>query len=234
YHWMLPLVAVLAWWGMLIGMLAGWAVQGRPVYPFMGHTQTIIYISHMGALSGYQALFIVCASVQAIFYWLTLCSERYLRHSGRLLPNWQRAERIMIGLSILSGVIGQLGIIMVSIFNTVDHHRTHMKMLILFLIGMALSALFMSMEIIMLDRNYYRDRAPAQREKYRQFKWRFIISYSTKLLWVAMAIGLAIGFGTLNLTGHTRTAKNASAILEWTLAFFYGFYLISLSFDLLP
>jgi hypothetical protein len=162
-------------------------------------------------------VFISCACVEALFFVLTLISERYLRHAGRLLPNWRQRERVMAVFAIGFGTIGQLAIIMVSVFNTNVFPAVHVSMLILFLVAIALSAIFTFTEFTLLDRSYSGVK-------------RLRISYSLKALWFIVSLGLVIGFGVC-----ARSKKrNVAAALEWALAFTYGFYLLTLLYDLAP
>lgn len=35
HYYLIPLVALVVWWGMLIAMLSAWSLQGKPIYNFM-------------------------------------------------------------------------------------------------------------------------------------------------------------------------------------------------------
>ena len=39
HYYLVPLVALVVWWGMLTAMLICWGVQGRPVYSFMDESK---------------------------------------------------------------------------------------------------------------------------------------------------------------------------------------------------
>ncbi|VVT51821.1 uncharacterized protein SAPINGB_P003224 [Magnusiomyces paraingens] len=215
-HWQIPLVCAIVWWGMLIAMLAVWSAQGKPKYGTDRKDVVLVYISDIGAWS-LQALFIACASVQAPFFILALAAERYLRHAGRLPPNLRRREKLFAAIAIILSIPGQVGIILVAVFNTVKHHTLHFSMLIMFLVCTGVSVLFTILEFGFLDYSYAHAR-------------RLRVSYMLKAFWLIIAIILAICFAALN-----RSSKDvAAAVFEWFLAFFYGMYLLILSYDLFP
>ncbi|KAA8902510.1 hypothetical protein TRICI_005871 [Trichomonascus ciferrii] len=216
HHWGLPLFGCICWWGMLIALMVCWAVQGHPRYYFVNPNKDILFISDVAA-TNLQPIFIALCCVQALCYVLTVISERYLRHAGRLLPNWRQREKVMAGLAIGFGIIGQLGIVFVSIFNTHVFKKVHASMLGVFLVGTAISALCTIAEFALLDWSYTEVN-------------RLRISYICKGCWFVVALALTLGF----LICQKVDKENAAAVMEWCLAFSYGFYLMTLVYDLLP
>lgn len=93
YFFLLPVLAFVPWWGMLIAMLACWAGQGHPVYSFMDPDQHTVYISDVGA-TNLNPLFISCAGWQGLFYVLTIACE-FFQRSGywpfKLRSNYRTA-----------------------------------------------------------------------------------------------------------------------------------------------
>lgn len=164
-----------------------------------------------------QPLFISCAAAQGLLFVLSLISERYLRHAGRLLPNHRRREKALAALSIVFGTIGQLGILFVSIFNTRDYSDVHVAMLVVFIVGVGISALLFTAELALLDRAYKEQS-------------RLRISAVLKVVWFLIALGLVIGFAVCS----RNEQEEASAGCEWSICFFYGFYLLILAYDLAP
>ncbi|QLG72192.1 hypothetical protein HG535_0C05460 [Zygotorulaspora mrakii] len=78
YFFLLPIIAFVPWYGMLIAMLACWAGQGHPIYWFMNPGQFPVYISDIGA-TNLNPLFISCAAWQGLFYVITVACEFYQR-----------------------------------------------------------------------------------------------------------------------------------------------------------
>lgn len=215
HHWGLPLFGAVCWWGMLIALIVAWSIQGKPIYKVQYQsTNWFVYISDVGA-TNLQPIFISCAGAQGLCYVLATVSERYLRHAGRLVPNRRRLEKVLAGFSIGLGIIGQLGILFVSIFNTNAFPHVHVAMLCVFIVFTGLSILCVIGEFFLLDRAYSGIR-------------RLKISYAFKTLFFICALALAVSFAALH---HKR---NAAAVCEWTLSFLYGFYLLSLVYDLWP
>lgn len=215
-HWQLPLICAVVWWGMLIAMLIVWSANGRPNYKTGEKGVLLVYISDVG---GYvlKALFIPCAAVQGVFFTLSLAAGRYLRHAGRLPPNMRRREKVFAGIAIFLSIPGQIGILLVAVFDVVHHNKTHHDMLLLFICCIGASVLFTILEIFYLDSSYPEIR-------------RLRVSYIFKICFLVVAVILAIGFGVCSLKKKRVTA----AVFEWFLAFWYGLYLLSLAYDLFP
>jgi uncharacterized membrane protein YidH (DUF202 family) len=203
---------------MLIGMLISWSVQGRPEYNKTDNFNVVlVMISDIGATTHLQTVFIVCAAVQGCFFVLSLAAERYLRHSGRLPPVNRRREKFLSALSIIFAIIGQIGILLVAVFDTVRHSRVHVSMLCVFLVGIGLSICCTTYEFFWLDKSY--------REKNR-----LRVSYFIKSIWLVVAIILAVCF----CITWRKASRPVAAGFEWTLAFWYGLYLLILTYDLYP
>ena len=65
----------------------------------------------------------------------------------RLVPTMRRRERILSTLAILGSIIGGAGLILLSIFDTKRHHSAHRIFLLVFIVGVALSAIFTIAEV---------------------------------------------------------------------------------------
>ncbi|SCW02467.1 LAFE_0F07074g1_1 [Lachancea fermentati] len=81
YFFIVPWIAFIPWYGMLIAMLACWAAQGHPIYWFMHVDQFPVYISDIGA-TNLRPLFIACVGWQGLGYVITIACE-YFQRSGR-------------------------------------------------------------------------------------------------------------------------------------------------------
>jgi hypothetical protein len=130
---------------MLMGLLIHWNVDGRPHYASMEPSQHIAYISDVGAQS-LKPLFIAGSCVTTVFLDLSFLSERWLRHNGRLAANTTRMEKVLSGLSLAFALVGTLGLICLSIFDTLRHPTLHDLFLLLFIAGYVISAVFICWE----------------------------------------------------------------------------------------
>lgn len=105
-------------------MLIVWLAEGRPLYVSEEAGQTIPYISDIGA-SGVQPLFIAGSTVCVVVFDGVFIAERWLRHRGRLAHNTSRVQKALSLCAILFAVIGAVGLICLTILDTVDYPRAH-------------------------------------------------------------------------------------------------------------
>ena len=141
---------------MLVAMLATWAREGEPRYKSMASGQTVAYvlpaprdcgttgdvdadrgwlasfISDVGA-QGLKPLFVAGSVVMVVFLDLAFLSERWLRHAGQLVPNKGFFDKACAVLSIFFAIAGAAGLVLLSIFDTVQYPRLHDGFLLLFL-----------------------------------------------------------------------------------------------------
>ena len=186
------------------------------VYPSMSGGQTIAYISDVGAQE-LKPLFITGSVITTVFFDISFLSDRWLRHKGRLVPNTTVGEKVLSGLTIFCALIGTVGLILLSIFDTARHPKLHNLFLGLFIIGYLLSAIFICWEY--------------QRLGIRHREHRILrISFWIKLAFVLITICLAIPFVVLT----SRGTYNPAAILEWVIALVFSFYVFSFYVDLYP
>lgn len=215
-YWMVPIFSAVVWTAMLITMLVYWAATGRPHYVSMSEGQNIPYISDIGA-DVLKPMFITMSAVTVLTFDLAFILERYLRHAGRLTPNtstWQKANS---ACATIAAIVGAAGLILLSIFDTKRHNRLHNIFLGVFIIGYIVSAIFICWEYQRLGIHY------RQHSVLRMSFWM-------KLFFILAEIALAIAFGVTSKTHKW----NVAAILEWIIAFLYGFYVISFFVDFLP
>ncbi|KAG6357152.1 hypothetical protein INS49_015029 [Diaporthe citri] len=180
-YWVFPIIAGLVWLGTLLGLFLHWVIDtNETVYPSMSGGQTIAYISDVGAQE-LKPLFITGSVITTIFFDISFLSDRWLRHKGRLVPNTTIGEKILSGLTILCALVGTVGLILLSIFDTARHPRLHDLFLGLFIVGYLLSAIFICWEY--------------QRLGIRHREHRILrISFWIKLAFVLITICLAIPF----------------------------------------
>jgi hypothetical protein len=157
------------------------------------------------------------SAVTVVSFDIAFISERWLRHTGRLMKNtsvWQKIESI---ISVIAAIAGAAGLILLSIFDTLRHPHLHDGFLVLFLAGYIISAIFICWEYQRLG-VHYRNTS--------------ILAYSfwIKLSFIIVEVALAIAFGICGNQGKYNTA----AVLEWVIAFIYFFYVLSFFIDFLP
>lgn len=135
------------WLATLITMLVVWNVQTpkRPHYSSMAPEQTIAYISDIGA-QGLKPLFITGSVITTIFLDLSLLCERWLRHSGRLAKNTTIIEKVVSWLSLIAAAAGTVGLIGLSVRDTLRYPTEHNKFLAAFIVGYVVSAIFVCWE----------------------------------------------------------------------------------------
>ncbi|PGH07645.1 proteasome component ECM29 [Blastomyces parvus] len=215
--WILPVIGSCMWLAMLLTMMIQWAaVEGGPHYESMEPSQTIAYISDVGA-HGLKPLFIAGCSITSVFFSASFISERWLRHRGHLARNRGRADKAFAIISIVFSMCGGLGLILLSIFDTVRYPTQHNGCLVLFMGGYILSAIFVCAEYQRLGIHYREHTILA-------------VSFWIKLVFILLEVALAIAFG---VTGQ-RNMKNQAAVLEWIIAYIFTFYVLSFVIDLLP
>ncbi|RHZ68840.1 hypothetical protein CDV55_105007 [Aspergillus turcosus] len=207
------------WLAMLLAMLGNWAVRGTPIYPSMEAGQTIAYISDIGA-EGLKPLFITGSVITVVFLDLSFVSERWLRHSGQLVPNRGWLDKFCAVASIFFAVAGALGLILLSCYDTLRHPNLHDGFLVMFIVGYLVSAVLICVEYLWLGIFY--------RSQHRILFASFLI----KLAFVIIEVALAIAFGIC--TRRNSGKKNVAAVLEWVIAFVFTGYILSFVVDLLP
>ncbi|KAF3770703.1 hypothetical protein M406DRAFT_35082 [Cryphonectria parasitica EP155] len=216
-YWVFPIIAGLVWLGMLLGLLLHWVIDTHSEhYPSMSANQHIAYISDVGAQE-LKPLFIVGCVLTTVLLDTSFLSDRWLRHRGRLVPNSTRGEKILSGLTIFCALIGTVGLILLSIFDTARHPRLHDLFLGFFIVGYLFSAIFVCWEYQRLGIRHPEHNILA-------------VSFWIKLAFVLVTIALAIPFVVL-----TRyQIYNPAAVLEWIIALVFSFYVFSFYVDLYP
>ncbi|RDW57429.1 Frag1/DRAM/Sfk1 family protein [Aspergillus mulundensis] len=217
--WVFPVISACMWIAMLAAMLGTWCVQGQPIYSSMEQGQTIAYISDVGA-QGLKPLFITGSVITVVFLDLSFISERWLRHSGQLVRNKGRFDKFCAIASIFFSIAGALGLILLSVFDTLRHPHLHDGFLALFLVAYLVSAILICIEYLRIGIFY--------RSQHRVLLASFII----KAFFVVVEVALAIGFGVCGW--HRPHHRNTAAILEWVIALVFTFYVLSFVVDLLP
>ncbi|KAH8803286.1 Frag1/DRAM/Sfk1 family-domain-containing protein [Xylogone sp. PMI_703] len=215
-YWIFPVVSSLCWLGTLLGLLIHWNVVGKPHYASMDASQSIAYISDVGAQS-LKPLFIAGSAVTVVSLQIGFFADRWLRHRGRLQRNLTPLEKWLSVVAMLFALIGAAGLILLSIFDTLRHPRLHDVFLLIFIVGYIVSAICLCWEYRRLGKHF------------REFNI-LRISFYMKLFFIIVEVVLAIAFVSTNWSGK----YNAAAVLEWAVAFIFTFWLASFVVDLWP
>jgi len=218
HHWAhiwIPAFTAFIWFGTLLSMIITWAATGTPHY--VSQDGDIPYISDIGA-DILKPLFITGCAITGVGFVLTLLIERTLRSHGRLVEHMRRRERVFAWLAVLGSIIGAAGLILLSIFDTKRHTSLHRVFLLVFMVGVALSAIFSIIEYRWLSKDFHGSR-------------RLRKAYILKGLIAGLLIILAIAFAGA-LYGKGQASTDAGAVLEWVIAFGFTLYLLTFVYDL--
>jgi hypothetical protein len=158
-----------------------------------------------------KPLFVTGCSITSAFFFLSLLSVRF-HHALK-----RRLERILDMLSLLTGVMGAVSLILLSVFDTLRYTMLHRLFLFLFMLGIILSAIFTTIEYRRLGKTHAEQRI-------------LTYSYNAKRCVFSLEFLLSIAFGV----SMYKKKQNAAAILEWVIAFVFTFYVLSFFFDLRP
>lgn len=261
YFFIVPWIAFIPWYGMLIAMLICWAAQGHPIYWFMHTEQFPVYISDIGA-TNLRPLFISCAGWQGLGYVITVACEffqrsghwpGFLRSSSNkdyskveyhetilskkyfMPPYYTRHERNLIFAAVILGGLGEVALLMCTIFSTALYHHVHLSMVGVFVVLMFFSVCCQTAQYFMMGRRYalFHPLSSENPDAIHALKWyqlagykynKFIISASMKVVWLALAVVWAICFAAIS-------DNSKSACFEWLLAFWFGVLFMIISWD---
>jgi len=192
-------------------MLITWLATSRP--HFVTQETEMAYISDIGA-DYLKPLFVTGCTITAICFFLSLVIERWLRHSGRLVPAMRTRERVFGILAIIGSIMSGVSQILLSILDTKRHPTTHRICLLLFIVGLILTAVFTVAEYRWISKDFL---------GYRQLR----VAYLAKAIIVGILVILAFAFGACLVK-----KLQAGAILEWVIAFGITLYLLTFVYDL--
>jgi hypothetical protein len=233
----LPILSGFIWLGMLLGLLLYWIVGTHSRrYPAIPESQSLAYISHIGAYE-MKPLFIAGCVLTTVTLDASFLAERWLRHRGRLVPNQTLTEKVLFGLSIFFATVGTVGLICLSVYDTVDHPTLHNLFLMLFIGGYLLSAVFICWEYQRLGisaapslESHANPALCANSEKENRAYRVLRISFWIKLAFVLTELALAVTFLATTTTHH----RTVAAYFEWIISFIFTAYVWSFAIDLWP
>lgn len=211
YFVVIPIFTAFIWSSSLLAMLLTWLISGRPKY--VSTQVAVAYISDIGA-SFLKPLFVVACCITGPGLLLSLTIERLLRHKGRLPPELHKGERILGRLAVVGAFIAMLGLAFLSGFDTGRYPTEHLCFLLVFMIGVALSAIFTVIEFHWLAHDF------AEIEKLKK-------AYIAKAVIGLTLVALAIVFGVTLFY-----APDVGGVVEWLIAFGFTLYLLTFVYDL--
>ncbi|KIM27098.1 hypothetical protein M408DRAFT_330228 [Serendipita vermifera MAFF 305830] len=215
HYSVLPVIAAVTWFVTLLVLLITWLATGRPHYA--SQEGSIAFISDVGA-DFLKPLFVIGAGITSAFFILTLVAERSLSHQRRLLPAQRRSERILSYSAIGGATLGGLGLFLLSICDTMRFVTLHRVFLFVFMLGVALSAIFTVIEFRLLSHSY---------KDYTILRRSYVAKGSIAALLVALAIVFSVMLSRRNLAG-----LDAAGVIEWVIGFGFNLYLLTFWYDL--
>jgi len=224
-----PLISFVCWLGMILGLLLWWAVtDDAPRYDI--DDATIPYISTLGAYR--QWLFILGCSLTAAFYVLTLFFERWLRHVDRIPGTVRSRERTLDILCVVFGCIGALALVLLSCFKSTRFETVHWTFTAIFIVAIALSCLFQTWEMFALKEDHP-DRAHLRRNAIMKAVI-ITLAFAGAIAFVGLYASCRNQPNDQPLSASCNRQTSAAAVLEWTIAVLYGFYVLTFVLDLWP
>jgi len=218
HHWAyiwVPIFTAFIWFSLLLSMILTWVGTGTPHY--VSQDGDVPYISDIGA-DILKPWFIVGCSITAVGFVLTLLIARVLRKHGRLVASMRRRETVFAWLAVLGSLIGGAGLVLLSVFDTKRHPSIHRGSLLIFMVGVALSAIFSIIEYRWISKDFGGYRALRK-------------AYIMKGVIAGLLIALAIAFAGA-LYGKGRTSTNVGGVIEWVISFGFTLYLLTFAYDL--
>lgn len=226
FYYLLPILTFCFWTTAIVGLLGLWVHDGYERY--QRTEATIVFISDVGA--AHRTFFIIFCALTATFYILTTFAERHLRHQRRIPGSIRKKQTVLDIFSVICAIIGSLGLLFLSIFDAFDYSRVHWSMTVVFIVFVALSVLFQTLQVFSLSHDH---------DRLKTLKVMAVI----KALILGLAIAIAIAFaatygvcrGDVN-PGDQRCDRivSAAAVCEWTVAFILDIYFLTYVVDLWP
>ncbi|UZJ51750.1 hypothetical protein CBS101457_001070 [Exobasidium rhododendri] len=227
YYFVAPIIAFAMWLTDVVGLLGLWAHDGFPRY--QRSDASIVFISDVGA--AHQTFFIIFSSLSAAFYLLTVFLERHLRHLRRIPGSLRKHQSVLDYFSVFFAIIGAIALIILSVYNDVDHSTVHWSMAVVFVVAVAISVLLQTLEIFSLSASHER------------YLWHLKASAITKsTLLVVAVIAIVVFIGTYaDCDGNAYPGDNkcdkivsAAGVAEWVMAFILSFFFLTYIVDFWP
>jgi uncharacterized membrane protein YozB (DUF420 family) len=226
HAWILPLISLLGWWAMLVALMICWFAKGRPILDTDHYEMPhyIVYLSNVGA-TDLQPIFIVGAAIMGIFFVWAVIEDYYLRTPERnyFPASFHWFVTAIHALAIALAIIASLCILMVSCLkDNWQYSRVHSVFVILFVIFVFSYLCAHSLAFLIYYRHYGIKH--------------FLYSAIVKIVWTCLAIVFVVCYGAFmgkaNSEGRWSKYWGYSAIMEWTLVYYYGTMMFIIAWDL--
>ncbi|CAF2503250.1 unnamed protein product [Rotaria sp. Silwood2] len=202
------IIASLAWLATIAALFDLWAKDDFIRYEH--NDGDVVYVSNVG--SRHKPTFIIGTVVTGTFFVLTLIFTKLCFD----MENRRRYKRNISIVSIVFGMIASISLILLAIFDSINHKGAHYTFTGLFIIFTLLSAAF---SII-----------------YRFSHNQGNLAINLRVLFVAVVIPLVITFvvmGALKRPDNEIQLKSVAASLEWSISILFILYLALFALDLL-
>ncbi|GAA5836841.1 hypothetical protein JCM9279_007675 [Rhodotorula babjevae] len=226
----IPLAAALSWLATLLALLGLWTFQdGRKRY--LSSNGSVSSIASIGA--AHRLTFIFGSISTAVFYILSLVTERFLRMT-RVLTEASEERYLWIAVGIVDvhvGILAGASLILLAVFDTVEFPHEHDVLLIAFFVCVIVSGLLQTTEVEHLwhehpDRHDLREGA--------FLKACFLTSTAIGGLGYWILTTLCGGDATAVPYERCYRLVTAAATCQWLAAFSVAAYLSTLVLDLWP
>jgi hypothetical protein len=201
-------IASLAWLATIVTLFALWAEDNFTRYePDDGQ---VSYISTVGAR--HKTEFIIGTAITGTFFVLTLITTKLCFD----LEDRRRFKRGVSITSIICGIIASISLLLLAIFDSINHQAAHYTFTGLFIVFTLLSAIF---TII-----------------YRFSHHEINLTVYLRVIFVSFVIPLAITFAIMTAIkrpDYETQLKSVAATIEWFIAILFVFYLALFTLDIL-
>jgi len=226
------IAATLLWLANLLTMIGLWAHDGKPRYR-SDEGSVVVFISDVAA--AHKTVFLVLNCALVFCYIASMLCERWLRHVDRIPTDVRKREWLYDWLAIIFAIIGCAGLLLLSIQDAFNHSTGHWIGTLIFVLGIAISAIFQSMEVWSIHKSH-----PDRKHLLRCSIYKLVVVTITVLSAIGFGVSYALsnrtskGCDVVPLNSYCNRTANVAAGFEWTTAFLLVFYFFTLVADLWP
>ncbi|TNY23858.1 Frag1/DRAM/Sfk1 family-domain-containing protein [Rhodotorula diobovata] len=226
----MPILATLSWFGTLLTLLGLWTFQDHRVryLPSSGALSSIASIS-----AEHRTAFLVGSISTAIFYTMTLLTERVLR-TLRVLTEAreERALWVAVGCAdVLFGVGASASLILLAIFDALEFPHEHNLLLLSFFLCVLISGVLQTTEVEHLWHEH-----PDRHDLRAGGLLKSVFLGFAAVSGLAYALLETLCGGDATAVPYERCYRltTGAATCQWLCAFALAFYLATLVLDLWP